>query len=75
MTYTSLEPAATPSSPQFLAYAESATVPTEETEKEEEQVEKKKEQMVEEVRSSRTHVAIDYCRVVLEGSGGPVIPV
>ena len=73
MTSTSLEPAATPSSPQFLASAESATVPTEETEKE--QVEKEKEQMVEEVRSSRTHVAIDYCRVVLEGSGGPVIPV
>ena len=73
MTSTSLEPAATPSSPQFLAYAESATVPTEETEKEEEQVEK--EQMVEEERSSRTHVAIDYCRVVLEGSGGSVIPV
>ena len=75
---TSLEPTATPSSPQFLATA--ASVPTEETEKkeEEEQVEKKEEQVVEEetnLVTSPINVTKDYCTVVLDGSGGPVIPV
>ena len=77
-TSPSLEPA-TPSSPLYLASAEGATVPTEETEKKEEE----EEQVEEETSSSSrmttlvppTNVTKDSCTVVLGGSGGPVIPV
>jgi len=78
-TSPSLEPA-TPSSPLYLASAEGATVPTEETEKKEEE---EGQQVEEETSSSSrttslvppTNVTKDSCTVVLGGSGGPVIPV
>merc|ERR1712037_42905 len=73
-------PSLEPSSPLYLASAEGATVPTEETEKKEEE---EGQQVEEETSSSSrttslvppTNVTKDSCTVVLGGSGGPVIPV
>jgi len=77
-TSPSLEPA-TPSSPLYLASAEGATVPTEETEKKEEEEGQAEEETSSSSRTTTlvppTNVTKDSCTVVLGGSGGPVIPV